>query len=315
MKKQKEKAVIRTTIGGQALIEGIMMMGPDKVATVLWKKDGSHTVREEAHVPFQAKHRVFGWPLVRGIFVFGNSLKNGVKQLMFSADEAEIEETEPSKFDQWVEKKFGMEKAEKFLMNVALVMGILLPIGLFILLPTFLAGLIPFGAGMGWVRSVVESVLRLAIFVGFLWATSKMKDMRRTYSYHGAEHKTIHCYEAQEELTVENVRKHTRFHPRCGTSFLFVVMIISVIVFAFVRVENLWLRLVLRIVLLPVIVNISYECNRLVGRYDNWLTRALRGPGLALQHLTTCEPDDAMIEVAIDALTRVIPEEKGKDTW
>lgn len=310
--KQKEQPKRRTTIGGQALIEGIMMQGPERVATVIRKQDGSHVVQE---TPI-AKH---GWPwrvpFIRGIFIFASSIKNGTTQLMFSANEAEIEETEPTKFDQWVEKKIGMEKAEKILMNITVALGVILPVGLFILLPTLLSSLVTFPEHLWWLRSLTESGLRLLIFIGFLLLTSLMQDMRRTYSYHGAEHKTIHCYEADEELTVENVRRHTRLHPRCGTSFLFVVMIVSIFVFAFVRVDNTWLRLALRIVLLPVVVNLSYELNRLVGRYDNWLTRALRAPGLALQRITTKEPDDSMIAVAIDALTRVIPTEKDADKW
>ena len=305
----------RTTCGGQALIEGIMMQGPERIATVVKKRDGSHVVQEQEYVPMSKKHKICGIPFLRGIFVFGGSLKNGVKQIMFSADAAEVEEGEPSKFDKWVERKFGTEKAEKFLMGVALVLGIVLPIGLFILLPTLLASLIPLDGGLWWVRSLAEGVLRLAIFIGYLYLTSLMKDMRRTYGYHGAEHKTIHCYEAEEELTVENVRRHTRLHPRCGTSFLFVVMIISILIFSFLRVDNVWLRLVLRLALLPVVVNVSYEANRVVGRHDNWLTRALRAPGLVLQRLTTREPDDEMISVAIDALQRVIPAEVGADRW
>ena len=305
----------RTTCGGQALIEGIMMQGPERIATVVKKLDGSHVVQEQEYVPMSKKHKICGIPFLRGIFVFGGSLKNGVKQIMFSADAAEVEEGEPSKFDKWVERKFGTEKAEKFLMGVALVLGIVLPIGLFILLPTLLASLIPLDGGLWWARSLAEGILRLLIFIGYLYLTSLMKDMRRTYGYHGAEHKTIHCYEAEEELTVENVRCHTRLHPRCGTSFLFVVMIISILIFSFLRVDNVWLRLVLRLALLPVVVNVSYEANRIVGRHDNWLTKALRAPGLALQRLTTREPDDEMISVAIDALQRVIPAEEGADRW
>lgn len=310
--KQKEQPKRRTTIGGQALIEGIMMQGPERVATVLRKSDGSHVVRETPIAKHSWPWRV---PFLRGIFVFASSIKNGTTQLMFSADEAEIEETEPTKFDKWVEEKIGMAKAEKILMNITVALGVLLPVALFILLPTLLSGLVKFPEHLWWLRSLTESLLRMVIFIGFLFLTSLMQDMRRTYSYHGAEHKTIHCYEAEEELTVENVRRHTRLHPRCGTSFLFVVMIVSIFVFSFVRVDNTWLRLALRLVLLPVVVNLSYELNRLVGRYDNWLTRALRAPGLALQRLTTKEPDDSMIAVAIDALTRVIPTEKDADQW
>lgn len=315
----------KTVIGGQALIEGIYMRGPDKTATVIRKSDGTHVVREREYVSAKKKCPIFGWPFIRGIFVFGGSIKDGVSELMYSAENSEIEDCEPTKFDLWVEKKLGAERAEKILMGISVVLGVLMPIALFILLPTLLSSLVNFGEQY-WLRSLCEGVLRMAIFVLFIFSTSRMKDMRRVYSYHGAEHKTIHCYEAGEELTVENVRRHTRKHPRCGTSFLFVVMIISIILFSFVRTD-LWfpnvtegwaqtlIRLASRIVLLPVVVNLSYEFNRLVGRYDNFITKALRWPGVAMQSMTTNEPTDEMIEVAIDALSRVIPKNGEDDRW
>ena len=320
-----ENCAKKTLIGGQALIEGIYMRGPDKTATVIRKSDGTHVVREKAYKPAKKKCPIFGWPFIRGIFVFGGAIKDGVSELMFSAENSEIEEAEPTKFDLWVEKKIGTERAEKFLMGFSVVLGVLLPVALFILLPTLLSSLADFGERF-WLRSLCEGVLRMAIFVLFIFSTSRMKDMRRVYSYHGAEHKTIHCYEAGEELTVENVRRHTRKHPRCGTSFLFVVMIISIIFFSFVRTD-VWfssvtagwaqtlIRLGSRIVLLPVVVNLSYEFNRIVGRYDNFITKALRWPGVAMQSMTTNEPTDEMIEVAIDALSRVIPENGEDDKW
>ncbi len=315
----------KTLIGGQALIEGIYMRGPRKTATVIRKPDGTHIVREREAKPIGAKCKIFAWPFVRGIFAFAASISDGVGELMFSAENSELEEGEPTKFDLWVEKKIGTEKAEKILMGFSMVLGVLMPIALFILLPTLLSSLVNFG-DMYWLRSLTEGVLRILIFVLFIFSTSRMKEMRRVYSYHGAEHKTIHCYESGEELTVENVRRHTRKHPRCGTSFLFVVMIISIICFSFVRTD-IWfpavtagwaqtlIRLASRIVLLPIVLNISYEFNRLVGRYDNWLTVALRAPGVAMQSMTTNEPDDEMIAVAIDALSRVIPENSEEDKW
>ena len=320
-----ENCAKKTVIGGQALIEGIYMRGPDKTATVIRKPDGTHVVREREYTSAKKKCPIFGWPFIRGIFVFGGAIKDGVSELMFSAENSEIEEGEPTKFDLWVEKKIGTEKAEKILMGISVVLGVLMPIALFILLPTLLSSLVDFGDKY-WLRSLCEGVLRMAIFVLFIFSTSRMKDMRRVYSYHGAEHKSIHCYEAGEELTVENVRRHTRKHPRCGTSFLFVVMIISIIFFSFVRTD-IWfpavtagwaqtlIRLASRIVLLPVVVNLSYEFNRLVGRYDNFITKALRWPGVAMQSMTTNEPTDEMIEVAIDALSRVIPKNGEDDKW
>lgn len=320
-----EKSAKKTLIGGQALIEGIYMRGPNKTATVLRKSDGTHVVREKEYKPAKKKCPILAWPFIRGIFIFGGSIMDGVSELMFSANECELEEAEPTKFDLWVEKKIGTERAEKILMGFSVVLGVLMPIALFILLPTLLSSLVNFGDRY-WLRSLAEGVLRMAIFVLFIFSTSRMKDMRRVYAYHGAEHKTIHCYESGEELTVENVRRHTRKHPRCGTSFLFVVVIISIIFFSFVRTD-LWfpgvtagwaqtlIRLSSRIVLLPVVLNISYEFNRLVGRYDNFLTKALRWPGVAMQSMTTNEPTDEMIAVAIDALSRVIPENGEEDKW
>ncbi len=306
---------MKTTIGGQALIEGIVMLGPDKIATVVRKSDGSHVVREEPNVPLKKKCALFGLPFIRGIFIFGHSISVGVRQIMFSANEADIEEGEPSKFDKWVERKIGLEKADKILTVFTVVLGVALPVGLFILLPTLISGIFDFRADLAWLRSLTESVMRLLIFLSFIYITSRQKDMRRVYGYHGAEHKSIHCYEAGQALTVENVRRHTRKHPRCGTSFLFIVILISIVIFSFVTAGNVWIRLLLRIALLPVVVNLSYELNRLIGKYDNPLTIALRAPGLALQSLTTNEPDDEMVSVAIDALKRVIPQNKGDDRW
>ncbi len=328
MKKSKcyEKSGKKTMIGGQALIEGIYMRGPNRTATVVRKSDGTHVVREKEYKPAKKKCPILGWPFVRGIFVFGGAIKDGVSELMFSANECEIgEEGEPTKFDLWVEKKLGKERAEKLLMGFSVVVGVLMPIALFILLPALLSSFVDFG-GRLWLRNLVEGVLRMGIFLLFIFLTSRMKDMRRVYAFHGAEHKTIHCYESGEELTVENVRRHTRKHPRCGTSFLFVVMLISIIFFSFVRTE-IWfpgvtakwavtlIRLASRLVLLPVVLNISYEFNRIVGRYDNFLTVALRWPGVAMQSMTTNEPDDEMISVAIDAIRRVIPENGEDDKW
>jgi len=315
MSKTKCASIRKTSIGGQALIEGIMMMGPDKIATVLLKKDGSHVVRERNYVSPKKKCFLWGLPLIRGIVSYGSSISRGVSELMFAADNAEIEDTEPSKFDKWIEKKFGMEKAQKFLMGFAVVLGIAFPIALFILLPALVAGVFDFFGDMPLLRSIFEGMLRMVIFISFIYLTSLPKDMRRVYGFHGAEHKTIYCYESGEELTVENVRKHSRRHPRCGTSFLFIIIIISILIFSFIGVSNIWLRLLFRLLLLPLVCGISYELLKLAGRYDNWFTKALRAPGVAMQTITTKEPDDQMIETAIDALKRVIPGDKGADNW
>ena len=262
----------------------------------------------------QKKCFILGLPFIRGVG-YGQSIARGVSELMYAASNAEIEEEQPSKFDKWVEKKFGMERAEKFLMGFAIFLGIAFPIALFILLPAVVAGLLNFWKITPFVRSLVEGVVRIVIFVGFLFITSLPKDMRQVYGFHGAEHKTIHCYEAGKELTVDNVRGFSRRHPRCGTSFLFIIIIISILIFSFISSTNVWLRLVYRLALLPVVCGVSYELMKLAGRYDNRFTKILRAPGIAMQGITTKEPDDAMIEVAIDALKRVIPEEKDADNW
>jgi uncharacterized protein YqhQ len=242
-------------------------------------------------------------------------MKNGVSALMYSSEffEVEGEEKEPGKFEKWIERKLGMERFEKIMMTFTIILGIAMPIGLFILFPTLIAGF--FGEMYFMLRNLLEGAIRILIFIGFVWSTSLMKEIKRTYMYHGAEHKTIACYEAGKELTVENARECCRFHPRCGTSFLFVVMIISIVVFSVVQWSNPLVRMLLRLALLPVVAAISYEINRFAGRYDNWFTKALRAPGVALQRITTKEPDDSMLEVAIEALSRVIPEDKETDRW
>ena len=321
MAKQPEScSAFRTTIGGQALIEGIMMLGPDKRAIVVRKPDGELEVKEEPRKLIKDKCAILGWPLIRGVVNFGSSMVNGVKALFWSADfYPEEEESEPSKFDLWLEKKLGSEKMAALIVGVAAVVAICFSIGLFFLLPTFIAGFFDRFITSPVVHNLIEGVIRIVIFMLYLFLCSRMKDMRRVFSYHGAEHKTIFCYEAGLPLTVENVRKQPRHHPRCGTSFLFVVIIVSIlcssVVFTYVEWTNLWVRMGLHLLLLPVVVAISYEFNRLVGRYDNVLTRVLSAGGLWMQNFTTFEPDDSMIEVGIEALRRVIPEEKGKDAW
>ena len=313
MKEQKEK--MRTMIGGQAIIEGIMMRGPDKTAIVVRSPDGI-VVKEEKLKLTGDKYPIVKLPLIRGVVNFFSSMKVGMAALMYSADFYPEEDLgEPSKFDRWLEKTFGSEKVEKAVMGIAVALGVAVPVGLFILLPTLLAGLLDGVVDSSVARNLIEGALRLVIFIAFIAFTARTKDMQRVYSYHGAEHKTIHCYEAGLPLTVENVRKFPRQHPRCGTSFLFVVMIISILVFSVVSWSNPWIRMVLRLALLPVVVAISYEINRFVGRHDNPLTKALRAPGLWLQNLTTNEPDGSMIEVGIEALERVIPEKAGADIW
>jgi len=323
MNERNEQAscpTFRTSIGGQALIEGILMRGPKKQAIVVRTKDG--LLKQERELTFlKDRYPVLGWPFIRGTVNFIGSMVNGVKALLWSAEQLpEEEQEEPSKFDRWLEKRFGVEKAEKLIVGFAVILGAAIAIGLFILLPAVLATLL-----MGVIRSnfavnLCEGLLRIAIFLGYMVSVSRMKDIRRLWMYHGAEHKTIFCYEAGLPLTVDNCRRQSRFHPRCGTSFLFIVMITSILVFSLVSWQGgLWtnpfFRVLIRLALLPVVVGISYEIIKYAGGHDNLFTKIASAPGKALQHITTAEPDDDMLEVAIAAMEAVIPEERGSDKW
>ena len=330
-KQLKSQEKFKTMIGGQALIEGIMMRGPDKDAVVVRGKEGLTVEVTPRKLP--PEHSPLRWPLIRGIYNFFGSNIVGVKALMRSADLSPEEgETEaPSKFDQWLEKKLGNEGFQKALVGFAVVLGLGMSVGLFFLLPMVIGGLFD-----RWITSnlginLLEGVIRMGIFFLYMYLISRMKDMRRLFSYHGAEHKTIRCYEAKLPLTVENVRRQTRLHPRCGTSFLLVVMVLSILIFSIASSALLALapglealrgsflfRLVMivyKLLLLPLVVSVAYEINRWVGRYDNLLTRIVTAPGMWLQNFTTNEPDDSMIEVGIAALEAVLPEKEGADQW
>ena len=308
--------------GGQALIEGIMMRGPKKQAIVVRQPDGQLAIRESELKLVKDKYPLLGLPIIRGVVTFVASMVEGVKALMYSAEffpEEEEEPEEPSKLEMWLEKKLGSEKAASFFVMVAVVLGIAMSIGLFFLLPTLLGTGVTLVTDSMVARNVAESVLKIVIFVGYLALCSRMKDIHRVFQYHGAEHKTIFCYEAGLPLTVENVRKQPRHHPRCGTSFLFVVIFISIlvssVVFSIWPVTHVLWRFLAHLVMLPVIVGISYEFNRWAGRHDGPITRILVAPGLWLQNFTTFEPDDSMMEVGIKALELVLPEKKGEDAW
>lgn len=315
MAKKKKEEGFKTSIGGQALIEGILMRGPTKQSIVIRKGDELVTKVEQPHF-LREKYKVLGWPFIRGIVTFAESMLYGVKALTYSAEQLPEEEQEqPSKFDLWVEKRFGMEKAEKVLIWVAVVLGVALAVGLFILLPALIVGFIPGLEGNLVLRSVLEGAVKMIIFFVYLYLCSKMKDVHRLFAYHGAEHKTIFCYEKGLPLTVDNVRKQSRFHPRCGTSFLLVVVVLGIFLGFLIQVENSLARAALRLLLLPILVGLAYELNRWAGAHDNWLTAAITAPGKALQRLTTAEPEDGMMECAIKALELVIPEEEGLDKW
>ena len=320
----------KTTIGGQALIEGIMMRGPKKDAIVIRK--GDELVTEVSDRKLPGEKSIKKWPFLRGMFNFFDSQVTGVKALMRSADLApEESQTEESKFDQWLEKKLGNEKFQKAIVGVSVFLGLAMSIGLFFLLPAVITGFLDGLITNNLVLNLVEGVVRMCIFMGYMLLVSRMSEMKRVFSYHGAEHKTIRCYEAGLPLTVENVRKQTRLHPRCGTSFLLVVMVISILVFSVASSLMLTLipglaamqgsflyRLIMigcKLLLLPFVVSVTYEINRWVGRHDNWFTRILAAPGMWMQKFTTNEPDDDMIRVGIAAVEAVLPEEEGEDRW
>ena len=316
---QKQSCAFRTTIGGQALIEGILMRGPDKQAIVVRSKEGLVTKVEDRKLVSQ-RYPILGWPIIRGSAVFLGSVIQGVKALMFSADYFPDEDMgEPDKLDKWLEAHVPAEKLQSVLIAVSVVLSLGLTLLLFMILPTFLAGLIDPFINSALVHNLVEGVVKIAIFMAYLILVSRQKDVRRVFQYHGAEHKTIFCYEAGLPLTVQNARIQPRHHPRCGTSFLFVVIVVSILassaVFTFVDWRSFWVRLGLHLLLLVPVVGVTYEFNRLVGAHDNKLTRILSAPGMWMQNFTTNEPDDGMLEVAIEAMKLVIPDQAGKDRW
>lgn len=320
----------KTMIGGQALIEGIMMRGPEKDAIVIRGKDALTVEVSPRKLNPPGSWKT--WPFIRGVFNFFDAQIVGVKALLRSADLAPDEmQEEPSKFDKWLEKKLGSEAFQKAIVGIAVAMGLLLSIGLFFLLPMVISGFFDKIITGTLLLNLVEGIIRMVIFMAYMILVSQMPDMKRVFSYHGAEHKTIRCYEARLPLTVENVRKMTRLHPRCGTSFLLVVMVISILVFSiassallaiFPGLEAIrstfgyrLLMIAFKLLLLPVVVGITYEINRWCGRNDNAFTRALSAPGMWMQHFTTNEPDDSMIEVGIAAVQAVLPEKEGSDRW
>ncbi len=318
--RQEENCSFRTSIGGQALMEGILMRGPKKQAIVCRTQDGLVEKTEDLKL-LKDKYPVFGLPLIRGCVIFIDSLVKGMKALTYSADLLpEDQQGEPDKLDQWIEAHFSEEKAQKLIIITAVVLGVILSVGLFVFLPTLLVRLINWKQSFSLpVINLLEGVLRVIILLVYMYLVSKVKDIKRVFSYHGAEHKTIFCYEHGRELTVENVRRESRFHPRCGTSFLLVVVLVSILVNLLFNVifpiTNVFARIGCHILLIPIVVGISYEINRWCGAHDNALSAALSAPGKWLQHITTNEPDDEMIECAIRAMELVIPEEKGSDAW
>ena len=339
MAKKTEK--FKTMIGGQALIEGIMMRGPEKDAIVVRGKDGLQVSVNDRKLP--PKRSILRWPLIRGVVNFFDSQVVGVKAIMASADLAPEEyQDEPSKLDKWLEKKLGEKGFQNLVVGFSVILGLLMSVGLFFLLPMVIGDFInpylvnPY-VDATLLQNLLEGVMRIIILLAYMKLAALAKDVKRMFAYHGAEHKTISCYEAGLPLTVENVRQQSKHHPRCGTSFLIVVMILAVLIFTVgssvllqiapslellkeseEAVHNVLYKLIMvgfKLALLPVVVSITYEINRWIGRHDNWFTKLLAFPGLLTQRVSTYEPDDGMIEVAIEALTAVLPEQEGADKW
>ena len=307
MSKQTNSKTIKTSIGGQAVIEGVMMRGPKLTALSVRMPDQS--ISTEVWDTPNSNKWYKNTPFIRGVFNFVESMTDGYKSLMKAAEKAGLDEEaeEPSKFEQKLRQLLG-DKFMPFLQGCILLFSLAMALFFFAFLPTTLVGFFRDYISHPLALSALEGLTKIAILILYLALISNMSDIKRVFMYHGAEHKTIFCYEHGEELTVENVRKYTRFHPRCGTSFLVIVLLLSILVSSMVSWDNLWMRVVLKVLCLPIIMSLSYECIKFAGRHDNLFTRILSAPGLWTQRLTTREPDDSMIEVAIASMKKVIPE-------
>ena len=310
--KDKTMAKKVTSIGGQALLEGIMMVGPQKKTAAFVDGEGNITTEEITAPSILEKYPFLKKPFLRGVFSFIDTMRLGMQALMLSAEKAGIDEDSPenmTKFEKWLDKTFG-DKIMNVIVGIGSVLGVALAVVLFFMVPTVLFNLldriVPTDIS-GW-RSIFEGVLRIVIFVAYVAAVSSMPDIRRTFQYHGAEHKTIFCYENDLPLTVENVRPQKRFHPRCGSSFMILMLLIGIVLGFFIPFENPLLRTACKLLCLPIVVSIGYELIKLCGRHDNVLTRLIAAPGIWMQRLTVFEPDDKMIEAAIAAMNAVIPE-------
>lgn len=323
MGQENSKACHITSIGGQAVIEGVMMRGPKETAIAVRKPDGEIIVEKKPVNSFIQKYKLNKIPIIRGVLSFFESLIIGTKALMFSAEFYDIEEEEdkkkketmtPEELEKYNKKNEKMMTGAIFAsVAIALVFGV----GVFMLLPTFLVGLLRDYAHLtnNLLATLLEGIVRICIFITYILLVSKMNDIKRVFQYHGAEHKTIFCYESGEELTIENVKKQKRLHPRCGTSFLILVMIISVILFSFISWENPVERVIIRLLLLPVVAGLSYELIKFAGRHDGIIVRIISAPGMWLQKITTKEPDESQIEVAIESLKSVLTGDKNDDKW
>lgn len=319
-KNKKDSNVHMTSIGGQAVLEGVMMRGPKEIATAVRKSDGEIVIDKKFVSSVTQKFKFLKLPILRGVVNFIESMVTGVKCLMFSAELYDVdgeEGYEPSKFEKWLDDKLG-DKIKDIAIYAAVAMALVMGIGLFMLLPTVLVGLVK-GLFPENTHTVVlnltEGLVRMLIFLIYLALVSRMKDIQRVFEYHGAEHKTIAAYEHGEELTPENAAKYSRLHPRCGTSFLLIVMVISILFFSFLRWDNVFQRILFRLLLLPVVAGVSYEIIKFAGRSKNKIVQLLTKPGLWLQKLTTREPDASQLEVAIASLKAVLTDNREDDKW
>lgn len=310
MKREESCAARLGRVGGQAVLEGVMMKSGDRTALAVRDEAGNIRTSVESHTSVRKKYKFLNIPLLRGIVNFVETMILSYNTLMKSADMLGIDDAaEDSKFEAWLRSKWG-DKFMAVLMGIATVLGMVVGFGLFLYLPAFVTKwLDSLLGGIGWFRNVIEGVMKIAIFVGYIALCSLMKEMRRTFEYHGAEHKSIACYESGEELTPANAAKCSRFHPRCGTSFLFVILILSILVNSLISWENLALRVVLKLLLLPVIVGLGFEFIMYAGKHTNFFTRLLSAPGLWMQRITTREPDESQLEIAITALKLAMPDE------
>ncbi|MCF8020080.1 MAG: DUF1385 domain-containing protein [Vallitaleaceae bacterium] len=304
----------RPSIGGQAVIEGVMMRNNEKYATAVRTSDQKIVLDKREYVSLTKRYKILGLPLIRGGVAFLESMVIGMKILTFSAEffEVEGEEETPSKFEKFLEAKFG-DRMNDIVIVISMVLALALSIGLFFIVPAFLSQIMGRFLPEGRWMNLMDGIIRILILIGYIFLISKMKDIQRVFEYHGAEHKTINCYESGDEVTIENVMKHSRFHKRCGTNFIFIIVTVSIVVLTIINVQTFWLRIGVRLLALPLIAGISYELLKIFGKFDNGLINIFASPGMALQRITTSEPDESQVEIAITAFMNVLEEDTWKD--
>ena len=310
---EKEKKHM-TSIGGSAVMEGVMMRGPKEIATAVRKPDGEIEIDKKEVSMLVTKYHVNKIPIVRGVFSFFDSMICSIRALMWSAEFFEIEDEKESAFEKWLSEKLG-DKLKDVIIYFSVIVSLIFSIGLFFILPNLITGFVGKFISSGILKTLIEGIIRIAIFLGYILLASQMEDIKRVFQYHGAEHKTIFCYEAGLELTPENARSMPRLHPRCGTSFLVFVMVVSIILFSFISWDSMLTRLLLRLLLLPVVAGVSYEIIRWAGRSQNKLVCVISRPGMWLQKITTREPDDSQLEVAIASMKAVLTGNRDDDKW